>query len=221
MRSKVETPVGPINVTIPAEWQSSWILTTAGLVLLLGGWIVFRAGSRLLALAMGAGFGFFIGEVLGVILKVDRQSSLLITAGCCAVGGIAALVMIRAVTNMLFAIIGLLFGALLGRVGAEIYAQMNHTEFVLSQQTGLIILGVAVAVALLSIWLQRLIMILVTSYMGATFLVAGVEYLSQRALAFPAVMAAGVIWQGFVLGRIFRVQHNRKRDKRRAADDTE
>src|SRR5690606_20372525 len=155
------------------------------------------------------GFGFFFGEVLNVLLKVDRDIGLMITIGCSAIGGLGALVMIRAVTNFLFALIGFLFGALVGRLGAEIHAAYHHTEFVLTQEAGIAIIATAVVTALIAIWLQRLIMILITSSLGATFLVAGVDYLQMHPLAFPAVLIAGVLWQSFVLGRIFKSRKHR------------
>lgn len=189
-----------------------------GLTLLLLGWLIFRAGTRLLGIGLGAGFGFFLGEVLNVLLKVDRNIGLMITIGCSAVGGLGALIMIKAVTNFLFAVIGLLFGALLGRLGAEIHAAYNQTEFVFTKEAGFAIMGMAFFTAIVAIWLQRFIMILITSYMGATFLVAGVDYLQMHAWAFPAVLAAGVIWQGFVLGRIFSTRKYRKPPDRELMD---
>ncbi len=193
-----------MNFSMPVQSESELLFTIAGLALLLGGWIIFRMGSKLLGVALGAGFGFFVGEILNVVLKVDRNQGLYITIGCSIVGTLAAMFMIRAISNFLFALIGLLFGALLGRLGSETYADYLGVEFVLNPQSGAIIGGVAIATALVAVWLQRLIMILITSYMGATFLVAGVAYLSMQPWAFPAVLAAGIVWQGFVLGRIMR-----------------
>lgn len=193
-----------MSFSLPVQSQEELVFILVGLVLLLGGWIVFRAGTRLLALALGAGFGFFLGEMLNVVLKVDRDVGLWITVGCSAVGGLGAVIMIRAVTNFLFALIGLLFGALMGRLGAEVYAQFHQVPFEINRDTGLAIAAVAGVTTILAVWLQRLIMILITSYMGATFLVAGVDALSIQPLAFPAVLGAGIIWQGFVLGRIFK-----------------
>jgi hypothetical protein len=206
-----------VNLSLQAQSGAELTFVIIGLVLLLGGWLVFRFGTRLLGIALGAAMGFFIGEVLNVILKVDRDLGLMITIGCSAIGGLAALIMIRAVTNLLFAIIGLLFGALLGRLGAEIYAAMHHTEFIFSKEAGLAIMAVAIVTAIAAIWLQRLIMILTTSYMGATFLVAGVDYLTARPMSFPVILTAGIIWQAFILGRIF-VSRKPKAPHRRAIE---
>lgn len=193
-----------MNFSMPVQSESELIFTLAGLALLLGGWIIFRLGSKLLSVALGAGFGFFVGEVLNVILEVDRSQGLYITIGCSIVGTLAAMFMIRAINNFLFALIGLLFGALIGRLGSEMYANYQGAEFALNPQSGIIIGCAAIVTALVAVWLQRLIMILITSYMGTTFLVAGVEYLSMQPLAFPAVLAAGIVWQWYVLGRLLR-----------------
>lgn len=193
-----------MNFSIPVQSESELVFTISGLVLLLGGWLIFRLGSRLLSVGLGAGFGFFIGEVLNVILKVDRSLGLYITIGCCAIGALGAIIMIKAVTNFLFALIGFLFGALLGRLGCEIYADWHQLEFAITPESGVVILAAAGITAVIAIWLQRFIMILITSYMGATFLVAGVAYLSMQPWAFPAVLAGGIIWQGYVLDKILR-----------------
>lgn len=98
------------------------------------------------------------------------------------------------------------------------YADFNGTAFALNSESAMIILPAAAITALLAVWLQRLIMILITSYMGATFLVAGVEYLSDKPLAFPLVLGAGIFWQGFVLGRIFRRRRRQEPRKQAAAE---
>lgn len=187
----------------PAQTESELLFTIYGLVLLLGGWIIFRVGTRLAGVALGVGFGFFIGEVLNVVLHVDRTMGLYVTIGCSIIGALGAIFMIKAVTNFLFATAGFLFGALLGRLGAEIYADWHQVPFTLDAHSASIILPAALVTALLAVFLQRLIMILVTSFMGATFLIAGVPALTQP-WAFPAVLAGGIFWQGFVLSRIFR-----------------
>jgi len=207
-----------MNLSLPVQSESELIFTISGIILLLGGWIIFRLGSRLLGVGLGAGFGFFFGEVINILLKIDRQTGLYVTIGCSVVGALAAIFMIRAVTNFLFALIGLLFGALLGRIGAEIYAAVNGAEFVLNSQSAMIIGPTALVTALMAVWLQRLIMILITSYMGATFLVAGVEYLSQQPWAFMAVLVAGIFWQGFVMGRIFK-SRPKTEPRRRIAEE--
>lgn len=200
-----------LAVELPGYSGAEATFVGVGVILLLFGWLVFRAGTRVLGMALGVGLGFFVGEVLNVVLKIDRESGLLLTLACCAIGGIAALFMLRAVTNFLFALIGLLFGALLGRLGAEVYASMQGHEFVFSQESGVVILGVAVATALVAVWLQRLIMILTTSYMGATFLVAGVPGLVTYPWSFPAVLVAGILWQGSIMGRIFSTRKRRRK----------
>lgn len=192
-----------MNFTL-AQNESELVFTIGGLALLLFGWIIFRLGSRLISVALGAGFGFFFGEVLNVVLEVDRNTGLYITIGCAMVGALFAIFMIRAATNFLFALIGFLFGALIGRVGAEIYMQSQQIEFAFNSQTGIIILATAGVTAIIAVWLQRLIMILITSYMGAVLLVAGVDYLSEQHWGFPVVLAGGIIWQGFILGRLFK-----------------
>ncbi len=188
---------------LPAYTSTDLTFVILGAVLLLFGWIIFRAGTRVFSLALGTGFGFFVGEVLNIILKVDRDFGLMITIGTSAVGALAAFFMVKAITNFVFAFIGFLFGALLGRLAAEVHADMNQTEFVFSKEAGGAILALGLVTGVLAMWLQRLIMILITSYMGATFLVAGVPLLSQYPIAFPAVLMAGILWQAMIMGRIF------------------
>lgn len=193
-------------MTLPdfIQSESELTFTIIGLALLLGGWILFRLGTRLLGVGLGAGFGFFIGEVLNIVLKIDRNVGLYVTIGCSMIGALAAIFMLRAVANFLFALIGFLFGALAGRIAAEVYADWHNLPFALNGQAAMIILPAAGITALLAVWLQRLIMILITSYMGATFLVAGVDYLTRQPLAFPLVLVAGIFWQSFILGKIFK-----------------
>lgn len=200
-----------LAVELPGYSGAEATFVGVGIILLLFGWLVFRAGTRVLGVGLGVGLGFFVGEVLNIVLKIDRESGLLLTLACCAIGGIAALFLLRAVTNFLFALIGFLFGALLGRLGSEVYATMEGQEFVLSQESGMIILGVAVFTALLAVWLQRLIMILTTSYMGATFLVAGVPALVAYPWSFPAVLVSGILWQSSIMGRIFATKKRRRK----------
>lgn len=188
---------------LPAYTSTDLTFVILGGVLLLFGWIIFRAGTRVFSLALGTGFGFFVGEVLNIILKVDRDYGLMITIGTSALGALLAFFMVRAVTNFLFALIGFLFGALLGRLIAEVHADMNQMEFVFTKEAGGAILVLGVVTGVLAIWLQRLIMILITSYMGATFVVAGVPLLSQYPMAFPAVLVIGILWQAMIMGRIF------------------
>lgn len=207
--------VPTMNFSFPVQSETDLIFMLCGLALLLFGWLIFRMGTRLFSVGLGAGFGFFFGEVLSVVLEIDRDAGLYITIGCSIVGALFATFMIRAVTNFLFALIGFLFGALIGRVGSEIYMNSQQMDFAFTSESGIIILATAAVTAIIAVWLQRLIMILITSYMGATFLVAGSEYLSMQPWAFPAVLAGGVFWQGYVLGQMFR-RHRRKADKRPA-----
>lgn len=195
-----------MNFTVPVESESELLFLIAGVILLIGGWLIFKLGSRLLGVALGAGFGFFLGEVLNVILKIDRDTGLYITIGCSFLGAIAAIFMIRAVTNFLFALIGFLFGALIGRLGYESYASYQQIEFAITAESGIIILAAAGICALLAVWLQRLIMILITCYMGATFLAGGLTWFETRPWGFPALFLGGIIWQAFILGRIFDIK---------------
>lgn len=206
-----------MNFTFPVQTESELIFIFAGLALLLFGWLIFLLGTRLLSVGLGTGFGFFFGEVLNVVLEVDRTMGLYITIGCSIIGALFAIFMIRAATNFLFALIGFLFGALIGRVASEMYLDTQQVEFTFNSQTGIIILATAGVTAIIAVWLQRLIMILITSFMGATFLVAGVEYLNAQPWAFPAALGLGVFWQGFVLGRLFR--RRRRVERRKLAAD--
>lgn len=206
-----------MTIVLPEGFDPELVFALGGLAMLLFGWLIFRLGTRLLGVALGAGFGFFIGEVLGVVLQADRNTGLYITVACSIVGALGAIFLIKAVTNFLFALIGFLFGALVGRIGADIYAHSQQVPFELASEHGVIILVTAIVVALLAVLLQRWIMILITSYMGATFLVAGVDMLAQQPLAFPVVLVLGILWQGYAANRLFRD----RRKYRQNRDDTD
>ena len=193
-----------MNFQIPEFSQSQWIFTGGGLALLLFGWIIFKLGTRLFGIGLGGAVGFFLGEILNILLKIDRNTGLYVSIGCGIVGALAAMFFLRAVTNFLFAVIGFLVGALMGRIGAEIFSQMNHAEFGLNSQTGAIIIGLAIMMALLAVWMQRLIMIFATSYVGALFFVTSIDELAALPWSFPAVLVAGILWQWMILGRLLK-----------------
>ncbi len=180
------------------------LLTITGVALCLGGWVIFHLGTRLIGLSIGLGFGFGFGYLLALALQLEGDIASLVQAACALLGGFGGLLLIKAVTTFAFGATGFLFGALLGRLGGELWLQSQGTEFAFTQETVLIILGGAVAMGLLAVWLKRMIIVVVTSFMGATFLVAGIPWLGEREPASVlGVFLVAVAWQLLFAGRLF------------------
>lgn len=208
-----------MNLTFPVQSESELLFIVLGIALLLGGWLIFLLGTRILSIGVGVGLGFFIGEILSIVLKVDRNTGLYVAIGCAVMGGLGALLIIKAVSNFLFAVLGLLLGAMVGRIAAEVYADWHNIPFALNSQSAVIILPAAIISALAAIWMQRFIMILITSYMGSIFLAESIPYLSRQAWGFIALFLFGIAWQLFVVGRMFRKSRQRDEVKKSLKED--
>lgn len=189
--------------------SSDLIFVVSGLFLCLFGSIIFCFGTKLIGLGLGMGFGFFLGELTNAFMQSDENLGNFILLGFTIVGAVASLFIIKSITNLIFGILGFLFGLLLGRFGLELYSSYNGTSFELGQTNSIIIFGIAGAVAFLAILLQRYIMIFISSYIGSTFLFSGVTYLSERESSFMVILVFSIIWQTYILGRLFR---DRKRN---------
>jgi hypothetical protein len=167
-----------------------------GAALALGGWVVFWFSTRLLGLTAGLGFGFAFGQLLATVIQVQGPTATLVLLACSLLGAVGGFFFMRAVTAFFFALVGFLFGALLGRVGLQAYLLATTGEYVLTSIGIGVILGTGVVFAILGVVLQRSITILVTSFAGATFLVAGLPIRADREIwYFVGMFAASVIWQ--------------------------
>ncbi|MCX7019307.1 MAG: DUF4203 domain-containing protein [bacterium] len=183
------------------------ILTIAGAALCLGGWVIFWVGTRLLGVAVGAALGFVVSLLLAQVMDL-RESALQFTVlGCSVLGAFAGFFLIRAMTAFIFCLMGFLFGALLGRVGAQIYFQSAGQPYALSPPVVAAILGTAAVIALLSVWLQKHIMIIITSFIGAAFLTLGVPVLMKHdynLILFLMIFIFAALWQTVLVTRFIK-----------------
>lgn len=183
--------------------EAQVIYTIVGAGLCVGGWALFWVGSRLLGVALGVAFGFFFGELLGIVLKLEANAALLAQLTCSILGALGGLMAMRAASTFAFALAGFLFGALLGRLGSELYAQWHHETYAFTTQVAIAVAASGGVMAVLALLMQKYIMIVITSYVGATFLVPSVEVLANHEpWATPAVILASILWQVILLTRL-------------------
>lgn len=189
------------------------VLGIIGALLCLGGWVLFHVGSRLVGITIGMGFGFAFGSVLALILQLQPAGEQLVLLSCSLMGAIVGFFFVKFATTFLFALIGFLFGALLGRVGSEVHASITGSAYGLNTPVAI---GIAVSgfvVALLAVWLQKLILIVITSFVGATFLTAAMPNVQKvEVWVLLGIFSAALMWQ-FILARIIL------RSKPSAAED--
>lgn len=181
---------------MPVQTHVEVLVTIAGAALCLGGWLIFYFGSRLVGLGLGLGLGFVFGGLLSLLLELKGTHQDAVVLACSIVGAFGGLLLIRVVSSFVFFLMGFLFGSLIGRVGAAAWAASHGAEFAYDSTTITVILVSATLVALLAVWLQKYVMIVITSFVGANFLVSGVAYLRQMPLAaFIAVFVLAMLWQ--------------------------
>jgi hypothetical protein len=174
------------------------IMTILGAGLCLGGWAIYWVGTRLIAMAFGLAMGFAFGQFVILSLGVNTDASNLILLSCTGLGAVAGLLLVRPVTTFLFVLAGFAFGVLLGRVGSQVYFMIQGWKFEFTTTVAGIILGSAAVFAALACFLQKYIMIVITSFIGAHFLVLCIPALSEprwQPYAFSALMIASCAWQ--------------------------
>lgn len=194
------------------EAELEILLTIVGAALCLGGWVLFYVGSRVVGIGLGLGLGFVFGTALNIVLRVGGNAEQLVLLSCSLLGAIGGFFFVRVATNFLFAAVGFLFGALLARVGADIHFARQNQPFEFTPVIVGVIAGVGFAGALGAVWIQKLIIIIVTSFIGASFLAEG--HTMPRAhepIFFLAIMATAVIWQFFLVKQL--LAPGRKRDE--------
>jgi hypothetical protein len=131
---------------------------------------------------------------------------------CSLLGAFGGVLVARAVSTFLFCLIGFIFGALLGRVGVQLYFHVQGIAYVLTTPVALVIVGCGAVVGVLTAWLQKYVMIVITSFVGATFLVAGVPALQHYALwAFAGTFLAAVLWQVVLVTQLLGDKPARRR----------
>jgi hypothetical protein len=181
------------------------IYTIYGAGLCLGGWAIFWLGSKLLGLALGLAFGFVFGDLLGLVLKLDANAALLVLLACSLLGAFGGLLLMRAATTFLFGLAGFLFGALLGRLGSELYAEMQHFDYAFNTNVAIAVAASGAIMAALTLLMRKYVIIVITSYMGATFLVAGLDFLTLRQpWSEVGVTLAAIFWQVLLVTQLIK-----------------
>ena len=178
-------------------------ITILGAALCVGGWVLFAVGSRLFGIAIGMGLGFVFGQILAFAMDLHGTGVALVLVACSLLGAVGGLFLMRAATTLMFGLMGFLFGALLGRIGVQIYNVVENRPFQVDAITVGAILLTAVVVGLLALWLQKAIVVVITSYMGAAFLSSSVPFLVENyPWGFIGVFAAAAAWQAFLVTRL-------------------
>jgi hypothetical protein len=190
---------------LPLQNQIESIFTIVGMVLCLGGWVVFYWGTRLSGIGLGLGLGYVFGEILSRVIALEATQQDMLVLICSVVGAVAGYLFIRAVTRLAFFISGLLFGAMIGRlIALFVVSRQVGAVFAWDTQAITIVLVTAVVTGLLAMFLQRHLVIVITSFIGANYLVVGVAYLNQMPVpAMLAVFILAIVWQGFLVKGLF------------------
>ena len=154
-----------------------WIL---GSLLCFGGWIVLWLGSRMIGATFGLGMGFCFGFVFAVALDLDPGPKALVELGCALMGAVGGVLLIRALNTFVLLLVGFLFGVLLGRLGVQIYAGVAQVSYKLTPNLALLIVLVGAASAGLALWLRRTLAIVITAFVGTSFLCASLGMLQRN-----------------------------------------
>jgi hypothetical protein len=99
---------------IPEQTEAQTILTIIGAVLCLGGWFLIYLGTRVAGLSAGLAGGLVLGQILVGLFGVEQETSGWWIIACALLGAGIGLVVMMAATRLVFAITGLLLGALIG-----------------------------------------------------------------------------------------------------------
>jgi hypothetical protein len=182
---------------LPAVYQMP-----ATLVLLVSGVIACFFGHRLFRLVLVL-FGFIIGALASSWLIGEAASSTTVTVASLA-GGLIGAGLLTAAYVVSVALLGAILGAAAGNLTFPVVAAL--VNLVLPAQwelTGrepgiLAIVLFSTAGAVLSVYLQRYVIIVGTAFAGAWTLVVGVMGLAGNPLARSAA-AAGTVWVAYPL----------------------
>ena len=190
---------------MPLQNQIETIFTIVGVVLCLGGWVIFYWGTRLSGIGLGLGLGYVFGELLSRVIALQATQQDVLVLVCSVVGAVAGFILIRAATRIAFFFSGFLFGAMIGRLLALlVVSRQVGAVFTWDNQAITIVIVSAVVTGLLALFLQRHLVIVITSFIGANYLVVGVAYLNQMPVpAMLAVFVLAVLWQGFLVKALF------------------
>lgn len=166
---------------LPASFQMP-----AALVLVLSGFIACFFGHRLFRFVLAL-FGFIIGA-LAVSSILGSSSSTMMLAGAIG-GGLAGAALLTAAYFIGVALVGAALGATVANL---VFAVQAHEPGVL------VVVLCSIAGAVLSMYLQRYVVIVGTAFGGAWTLIVGGMGLAGSHLARTAA-AAGTVWVAYPL----------------------
>ncbi|MGB9692737.1 MAG: hypothetical protein ACPL7D_11290 [Candidatus Sumerlaeaceae bacterium] len=188
------------------------LLLTFGVILCFGGWVALWLGSRLIGAVFGLGLGFVFGVAFSLALGMEAGAAALLQLGCSLMGAIGGVFFIRALNSFLLALVGFLFGILVARLILQMHAGLGGQPYTLTPQIAIILVVVGAAGAGGALWIRRTLAIVVTAFVGATFLCAGFAPLHDMLpWSFVALLLASLAIQMF-LSRLF----SRKRASKQA-----
>lgn len=174
-----------------------------GMILCVGGWLALWLGTRLIGAVMGLGLGFVFGFVFSLVLGLDLGARSLVELGCSVMGAVGGIFFIRALNSFILALVGFLFGILFARLGIQVYCAAYNISYALTPQTALVLVIVGAVTAAGALWLRRGIAIVVTAFVGTSFVTASAPFLYQLLpWSFVGVLGGSLLIQN-LLSRLF------------------
>lgn len=173
------------------------ILLIVGLLLCLGGWVALWLGMRLVGAAFGLGLGFIFGNAFCFALGLGGGTRALVELGCAFLGAVGGIFFIRALTSFLVTVVGFLLGVMLARLGFEMLSSAAGHPYVLTPRVALVAVGGGALMAMVALWLRRQLVIVITAFVGTSFLCAALPLLDRLLpWSFVAVFIASLVVQG-------------------------
>ena len=191
--------------TIP---KLDWIWIGSGLAVGLFGWVLYWAGVPLIGAALGAGAGGALGFVLSGFIAAPWAETVLTVVGL-VVGGVAGILLIRALQLYFFFAIGAsLAGAYAWQLlGREPLASLARSY---GEWAEWLIVGLGALIGgLLLIQLRRFIVAVVTSVVGAIMFTHGVPPQHQM----PALIISLIVFIAVQIGIVRRFVRKEEFDK--------
>lgn len=177
-----------------------------GTILSVGGWLALWLGTRLLGAVMGLGLGFVFGLAFSLALGLDLGARSLVELGCSVMGAVGGVLFIRALNSFILALVGFLFGILLARLGVQLYCAAYNISYELTPQTALVYVVIGAITAAGALWLRRGIAIVVTAFVGTSFLTTSVPFLYQLLpWSFVGIFGGSLVIQN-LLSRLFSLR---------------
>ncbi|MCX7626721.1 MAG: hypothetical protein N2Z21_11010 [Candidatus Sumerlaeaceae bacterium] len=170
-----------------------------GVILCGGGWLALWLGTRLIGAVMGLGMGFVFGLAFSIALGLDVGARSLVELGCSVMGALGGVFFIRALNAFILALIGFLFGILLARLAIQLYCAAYGISYQLTPQVALVLVIIGAGTAAGALWLRRGVAILITAFVGTSFLTASLPILYQfLPWSFLAILVGSLVIQNFL-----------------------